>query len=154
MEESRDSLEKISGIQNQEVLDRLVTLDVRPEMLATLCVVPLVEIAWADGTLDQKEKDAILTAAQQENWLKESPDYALLEEWLQTRPGPELLEAWILYTHGICEKMTPEQREDMKQEVLRHTRHVAEAGGGILGLIQKVSAAEVKMLAKLEKAFD
>jgi uncharacterized membrane protein YebE (DUF533 family) len=52
-----------------------------PELLATLVVVPLVEIAWADGHVHDNEKDAILSAADAIGVGKGSIDYDLLERY-------------------------------------------------------------------------
>jgi hypothetical protein len=57
------ALQQVSGVHNPEVLQRLVELDVSPEVLAAISVLPLVEVAWADGRMDQKGKAAVLAGA-------------------------------------------------------------------------------------------
>src|SRR5713226_8693532 len=55
----REALAAASGIRDEGVLDKLVSLGLGAETLAVLSLVPLVEVAWADGTIDAKERAAI-----------------------------------------------------------------------------------------------
>ncbi len=49
---TREALAKASGISNQVILDKLLDLDIRPEIVGALAIIPLVEVAWADGSID------------------------------------------------------------------------------------------------------
>lgn len=86
---SKEELAVISGITNPEILDKLIALGVSPGVLASLSVLPLVEVAWADGKLDPKKKSAILLAAAQGGLSKGSVDYNLLDAWLKERPSSQ-----------------------------------------------------------------
>ena len=153
MEESRQALSEVSGITNQKVLQKLLALGIQAEIVASLTVVPLVEVAWADGRIDERERRAVMEASAANGLAKGSPDYALLERWLVHRPGPELLEAWTHYIEGLCELMAPEEREALKAELIDRARRVADAAGGFLGLTSRISEAERRMLDTLGRAF-
>jgi|WetSurMetagenome_2_1015567.scaffolds.fasta_scaffold348325_1 hypothetical protein len=153
MEESRQALSDASGITNPAVLDRLIELGIRPELVACLSVVPLVEVAWADGRVAEKERAAVMQAAAANGMAKGKPDCDLLEAWLDHRPGTELLEAWVEYVHGLCELMQPDERDALRSELVERARHVAEAAGGFLGLTSPISKAEQHMLDTLDQAF-
>ena len=60
---TREALATASGITTPEVLDRLLALGIKAETVAALSIVPLVEVAWADGSLDARERRAILDRA-------------------------------------------------------------------------------------------
>ncbi|OHB55048.1 MAG: hypothetical protein A2Y07_01455 [Planctomycetes bacterium GWF2_50_10] len=153
MNESRESLAAVSGITNQAVLDKLVKLNVRPETLASLAIIPLVEVAWADGSVNEKERDATLKAATTAGFAKGTIDYELLENWLTHKPEAKLLGAWQAYIKGLCEELSKEERENLKIELIGHARSVASASGGILGLAA-ISKVEAQMIEKLETTFD
>jgi hypothetical protein len=153
MKETKETLARISGITNQDVLQKLVDLNIPPDLVASLALVPLVEVAWADGEMDDKEKAAMLKA-EGTIFAKNSPDMAVLKCWMEHRPGPDLLEAWKHYIKGLCEQMTPKQKTDLKSEVIGHARQVALAAGGFLGFGDKISDAEQNMLKELQAAFD
>jgi tellurite resistance protein len=135
------------------VLDALVELDVAPDLVASLALVPLVEVAWADGHVDPRERDAILAGAVKTGVARKSVDYTLLEEWLKHRPPAKLMKAWTHYVEGLCEALDEAGRLALQHDLLDRARAVAEAAGGFLGLTSKVSAAEQDVLAKLERAF-
>jgi uncharacterized membrane protein YkoI len=59
-----EALAAASGITDAAVLEQLAAVDLSSETMAALALVPLVEVAWADGTLDAKERSALLAAAE------------------------------------------------------------------------------------------
>lgn len=152
-EARRDALAAASGIRDAAVLDKLVASDISPETLAALALVPLVAVAWADGTVEPKERDAVLAGAEQTGIEKRDVGHALLEGWLAERPGDELLEAWREYVRGLHGTLDAVALAALKRDVLARARAVAEAAGGFLGLGRKVSSEEEAVLEDLERAF-
>jgi tellurite resistance protein len=113
----------------------------------------LVIVAWADGAIDKKEKSAILQAATSMGVPTDGPGYALLQSWLEHKPPAKLLHAWEAYVAALAADLSPEQREDMKTDVVERARRVAEAAGGFLGIGPKTSASEEEALQRLARAF-
>ena len=115
---------------------------------------PLVEVAWADGALDAKERRTVLEHAAAAGITSGSPAYGLLEAWLEHRPSQQLLDAWRDLVRAIREQIGPAEAERLKTEVVQRARVVARASGGVLGLGSKVSSAEAAMLESLERPFE
>jgi hypothetical protein len=155
MEETKESLARISGIKNDAILEKLVSLDVRPETLASLCVIPLVEVSWADGEIDKKERQAILAATEKMGFKQGGIDYDLIKQWMTHKPSEDLLTAWIHYIQGLCEKLTSKEKIDLQAEIMGHAKAVAEASGGFLGtgIGGNISKAEKDKLKNLNDAF-
>lgn len=153
MKETCKALSDVSGITDEAVLNRLVALNVRPEILATLAAIPLVEVAWADGDVDEKERAAILRAAASVEFGKNKVDFPLLESWLDRRPSPDLLEAWTHFIEGLAAAMDPRDLNQLKHGLLDRARTVAEIAGGFLG-IGKVSSSEQAVLDRMARAFN
>jgi hypothetical protein len=149
-ENTREALAKASGITTPAVLDQLLKLGIHAETLAALSVVPLVEVAWADGDLDGKERRAIVEGA---GIARESTAGALLDAWLDRRPDAKLLTAWTQTVQAMRDQLAPDDRARLKTSLLERARAVASASGGIFGVGSKVSRAEAEMLATLEAAF-
>ena len=149
-EATREALGKASGITNPAVLDKLVELGIQAHTVAALSVVPLVEVAWADGVLDAKERRAVVERA---GVARDSTAGALLEAWLDRRPDPALLGAWTHMVQAMAEQLPADEAARLKTGLLEGARAVAAATGGLFGVGSKVSAAEATMLAKLEAAF-
>ena len=153
MERTRAALAEISGIHDPKVLDKLIALDVSPEVLASIAVVPLIEIAWADGHVDAQEHKAVLAAVAENGMGKGSVDYDLFDNWLNHRPPAGLLDAWVHYIEGLCATMSVQECQALKTELIGRARNVAEAAGGILGIMFKISSQERAVLKKMENAF-
>jgi hypothetical protein len=150
--ESKEVLGRVSGITNDAILERLVNLNIRPETLAALALLPLIEVVWADGEVDDTERVMVLAHATSQGIAVGSGEYKLLERWLAHRPRASLLNAWQHYMHGLCECLSRSERDILKEELMRNVRKAAEASGGFLG-VGKISNQEEEVLAKLESSF-
>ena len=151
-EESRDSLAKAAGIPDESVLDALEAAGITAESLAALALVPLVAVAWADGKLDDGEREAIIRAAEQAQVGDENR--ALLDGWLSAAPDAGLLEAWKGYVGSIRGAMEAGAYSALRERIVGGARQVAESAGGFLGLGNKVSASEAAVLEELEASFE
>jgi hypothetical protein len=158
VKQEKEALRAVLAQSGSKISDALVNSlfehGVTPKALAALALVPLVIVAWADGSDEQKEKTAIIQAATSIGVPTDGPGYALLQAWLEHKPPTKLLHTWETYTTALVATLTPEQREGMKSDIIGRARAVAQAAGGFLGLGPKVSAAEAQILERLEKAFD
>lgn len=152
--ERREQLSQVSGIHDETLLDRLIQLDITPETLAALEVVPLAFVAWADGGVQAEERNVIFALAEAAGIQPQDGRYPLLEHWLAKRPGPKMLEAWQHYIQGLRGQLDAKQADELRHELLDRAQRVAQAAGGFLGFGDKTSAAERSMLAKLEQAFE
>jgi hypothetical protein len=119
-EATREALAK--AITKPAVLERLMELGIRAETVAALSAVPLVEVAWADGALNAKERRAIVERAA---IAPDSTEGALLETWLDRRPDPKLLIAWTQLVQAMSEQMGPDETTRFKTELLARARAVA-----------------------------
>jgi tellurite resistance protein len=146
-------LSTASGITDDVLLTKLLALGIHARTLAPLALVPLVEVAWADGKLEDKERAAVLRAAEASGLQADSPGYGLLGGWLATRPDPGLRELWTQYTRSLCATLDADARRALRADIMGRARTVAEAAGGFLGLGSKVSAAEDAVLSELAQAF-
>jgi hypothetical protein len=149
-EATRDALAKASGVSKPAVLEELMQLGIRAETVVALFTVPLIEVAWADGTLDAKERRAIVDRA---GVARDSRAGALLESWLDRRPDPKLLAAWSHLVQGMCEQLDADGVARLRTGLLEGAAAVAASSGGVLAVGSKVSRSEAAMLARLEAAF-
>lgn len=152
MQETKQALAEVSGIKNDEVLAKLISLGVSTEVVASLAVIPLIEVAWADGHVDEKEREAVLRSLREAGVPESGLEFALVQSWLNHKPGANLLEAWQHYVRHLCAEMNPSECAGFKEELLKSTRAIAEASGGFAGL-RKVSSGERDMLEKLQQTF-
>lgn len=150
IQEKEHALAKVSGIHDESVLRHLVALNIGADTLTALTMVPLVQVAWADGGVDEKERAAILDAAGEVGVQKGSPSADLLEEWLKFKPDREILKAWKEYVQALTDTLSAEEGRKLRSALLTLSRAVAEASGGVLGFGDKISKAERALLDELE----
>lgn len=149
-----DELKAVTGIDDSAILEKLAELGVNVDTLAAIALVPLVEVAWADGKLQEREKEAILSAARELGIDPRHPSYELFSSWLIHRPETRMLDAWSAYVRGLSGQLDPAERADLRDKLLGRARAVAKAAGGFLGLGSKISPEEETALAILENAFE
>jgi len=151
--ERRESLRDASGITDEALLDRLESQEINAETLAALCLIPLIEVAWADGDVDAKERQAVLEAAEAKGLEADHPGHELLRQWLARKPDAQLLTAWKDYVGTLSQTLDPSAMDALKTDLMVRARAVAETAGGLLGFGNKVSKSEQAMLDELENAF-
>lgn len=148
----KESLSAVSGITDDQVLSRLLDLNLDAETLAALTLVPLILVAWSDGSVADAERHAVLAAAAKSGIAMGSGAYELLVHWLEESVPPNLHGMWSEYVAALCKRLDPAARAALKADVLDRARAVAQAAGGILG-IHTISASEQDVLTKLGAAF-
>lgn len=153
-EETERVLAAAVGIADEATLNALTKMEAGVQVLAAMALVPMVEVAWCDGDVSSKERDAILKAAVEMEIATDSVPYDLLKGWLENRPALGTIVAWKDYVRAICATLDPTTIFKLKQGVMGRAEKVAQAAGGILGMGNKVSAAERKCLDELAKAFE
>jgi hypothetical protein len=152
-EDRKRTLREALNVSDDQVLDALVDLDLDTESIVAFGLVPLVEVAWADGSIHDNEREAILRAADERGIAAGSTTYRLLQNWLLHQPDARLLEVWRYYSRELIASLGPESGALLKDRVLGNARAVAEAAGGFLGL-GSISAVEKAVLEDLESTFD
>jgi len=148
----KNTLAKVSGIKDEKVLGQLIEHDIHAETLAAFSLVPLIEVAWADGDIPPAERKVLLHAMEEAGIQRDSVAYQIMEQWMERRPEPKLMKLWKNYTQALMGELTPEAQKLIRQTVLEHARAVAEAAGGFLGF-GRVSNEENAVLLTLEEAF-
>jgi len=149
---TREKLKAATGLTDPKILDRLIALQVRGETMAAFWLYPLVEVAWADGKLDRRERDAILEAAVTGGIAKGSAGYATLEAAIADGPTEARRKVWFAYAADLAARLDPSERRLVRDDLVRRARAVAEASGGVLGMF-KVSANEQRILDRIAEAF-
>jgi hypothetical protein len=140
-----------SGITDRGVLRLLADLDVSSSVVAALALVPLVEVAWADGELAPEERASVLRASEEQGIRPGSRAHALLSTWMENRPTQALFDAWQAYIEAVFEPMVPEERERLCTDLVGRAREVALAAGH-RGGPGSISAEEQRALERLEEA--
>jgi len=143
--ERRDALHQVMPNADEALLDRLLELGVSAQTVLAMMLLPLARVAWADGVIDAREREAILKAAEQRDIRPGSASHQLLQSWLDHKPADSIVAAWKTYVAGMWTQLKPHERDEMRERLLLLARGVAEVAGGFLGM-GTISAQEQAVL--------
>jgi hypothetical protein len=147
------ALGRATGIDDPDLLARLAELGIRPETLAALTLIPLIETAWADGVMHAKEREAVLRGAATSGIAPESASYRLLELWTMEKPAREISAIWREFIGAIAKSLNGRERAALRAKVIGRAWAVANAAGGFLDATPNVSPEEHAALDSLDSAF-
>jgi uncharacterized tellurite resistance protein B-like protein len=150
---TREELVELTGVQDPRVLDALMALNVDKGTFAAFALLPLLEVAWADGTVDDKERAALLAAAADQGITPGSVAHTMLQEVLIRAPREDALKAWYAWVGTMSRKLSAAERREVRESLVKRARAIAGASGGFLGLGDKISPKEQRVIDAIEKAF-
>jgi hypothetical protein len=129
----------------RRVMDLGVTLDTGPALL----LAPLVQVAWAERKVTDRERETVLRLARARGVEEGSPAYTQLVAWLQDRPADSLFDTAVEVIKAGLSVLPPDLREERVKRLVQACHEVAEASGGlarVLGLGSGVSGEEESLL--------
>jgi hypothetical protein len=135
------------------LLQRAAALGLTRETGAALLVAPLVQVAWADGDVTDRERAVVLELAAARGLVAGTPPHAQLVAWLEEYPGAELFDTAIEILDVGFAVLPAAERANRVRAVLDACERVAEASGGLalLGLRFGASGAEAAVLDTLTR---
>ena len=122
-------------VDSPDLLERVRKAGVTLETAAALFLAPLVQVAWAGGSVTRAEHDAVLRLARARDIPAESPAYAQLEAWLKKRPDDELFDTAVEVIKQGFSVLPHNEREERIKTILDACLEVAEASGTTLGFV-------------------
>jgi hypothetical protein len=142
-----------TGVADEEILRDLETLGYTPETVMLLHLVPLLQMAWAEGGVSNRERALIIDAARARGIEEGSAADRQLATWLTTRPSAELFEKTLRAIGAILQVRPSGEREASRRDLLSYSMAIASASGGILGF-GKVSPEEQRVLARISEEIE
>ena len=141
-------LARVTGLKDRDVLAQLRLLGFTADTVVLLFLVPLVQVAWANGSVTAAERAEVLSRAARGGVLPGTRSYAVLTRWLDVQPDAAFYSACFDAIRTVALLLPEETDVSIAHELLRSGRAVAHASGGVLGF-GAVSAEEKALLARL-----
>jgi hypothetical protein len=151
-EVDKEAIRRATGITNERLLDNIVALGLSGDLMAAFSLLPLVELAWADGAVDDREVRALMTALEGTGVVAGSPAYQRMEFAIRAGPDPEARKIWRLYADELKKTLSPAQLAEYREDLLANARSIAAVSGGILNVAFTISPNEKRILREIEKA--
>lgn len=116
-----------------------------------LPLVPIIEMAWADGTVTGSENKRVLEIAARFGLKPGEPDHNYLKLLLDRQPTQGFFDS---VNHVIAHLIEDNPEEWSERSVVELATQVAEASGGFFGLFDSVSKEERELLDNFAKIFN
>jgi tellurite resistance protein len=132
-----------------QILEELQALGYNAETVKILFTVPLIYVAWADGSVTPRERSLILELSKVEDKLEGGAVQRQLTQWLDERPAEEFFERTFRVIKSLLAVEPAEERSATKRGLHSNAVRIAEASGGLLGLgsISKAERAAMERVA-------
>ncbi len=145
-EEAQRALGASTGVADPDMLHELQALGFTPDTVALLPLMPVLQVAWAEGGVTPVERMLIEKLATARGIAPGSPADAQLMDWLANKPADDvlsgaarLIRALLASGSGVVANLTADDLVD-------YCEKVASASGGIFGLIGRISPDEKALL--------
>ena len=146
---SRIAMGKVLGVADEEILRDLQALGYDEDTVVLLHLVPLLQVAWSDGSVSTRERELILEAALQHRIRKGDKAYDMLAHWLERSPSQDFFEKANRVMRGVVHALSPEEAKKCKENLVDFSTRVAQASGRFLGFGDGISSSERAVLEQL-----
>ena len=147
-EQARKEMAAQIGRDDPDTLRELQKLGFTAETVSLLPLVPVVQVAWADGNVATAERDAIVKLARARGVEPGSAAYHQLEAWLNDRPSPEVFSGATRLIRAILDSPAGAQSQVSADELVAYCESIASASGGLFG-IRSISPEERALLTSI-----
>lgn len=145
-EQAKTDMGKAAGITDPAVLQELLDLGFTPQTVGLLPIVPIVQVAWAEGGVSPAERDLIVRFARGRGIAEGSVADTQLSAWMSARPSEEVFaRAGRLIRAMLDSGGAAGLNAD---DLVRYCESIASASGGVFG-IGKISGEERALLSKI-----
>jgi hypothetical protein len=122
-----------------------------------LGLLPLVYVAWADGTVQTAEKKVIYDLARNTGWVN-AAGAKVLKGWLENEPSKEYTQRGLSLLSALAEGADKRLGVSITPDSLAYLTvmcgRVAAAAGGALGLQNPIDEEEERALEEIAAAFE
>src|SRR4051794_18356903 len=137
-------------VDNPDLLRRVRAAGVSLDTAPALFLAPLVQIAWAGGSVAKAEHETVLRIARERAMETDSPAYAQLEQWLKKRPADSLFELAVEVIKYGFSVLPPAEKEERIKRIVDACHEVAKASQTkilwVLGLLDGITSSEESAL--------
>ena len=150
-ERDRSELSAKTGLDDPALLGELQDLGFTPQTLPVLPLVPIVQMAWAEGGITPAERTLLIKVARERGITEGSPADTLLDGWMARKPTNDVFEKATRLIRAMLESGAPDTPTMSADDLIKYCERIATASGGILG-IGKISADERATLSEIATA--
>jgi hypothetical protein len=148
--QERLALETQTGIHDPEMLQQLQDLSFTPGTVALLPLVPVLQVAWAEGGISTAERTAIIALARSRGITAGSEADHQLTAWLEQHPSADTFRKATRLIAAMVDHPGEGFQDITADDLVKYCEQIAHASGGIFG-IGSVSAEERAALQQITR---
>jgi hypothetical protein len=149
-EQARREMGAKVSVDDPELIREMEALGFTPDTIGLLPLVPVVQMAWAEGGVSDSEGDLLVKLARSRGITEGSAADQQLSEWLKRRPDAQVFARGMRLIRAMFD--TPSQERNLNpDDLVSYCESIAAASGGFLG-INKISPEERALLATITAA--
>jgi len=150
-EERRRRIAEACQTEDPRILDAFEKLGYDQSSIELLYFVPLVYVAWIDGSVSPAERNRILVMAGLHGLRENAPVYQRLESWLDQKPPDALMDGTLRVIQSLFRQLPEGEQVSRRESLLRAMREVAFASCGTLGWRSKLCITKRSLIRKIGK---
>lgn len=147
-ERARKDLGRKAGLDDPQLIQELEDLGFTPDTVGLLPLVPIVQMAWAEGGITKAERDLILSLARKRGIEAGSAADRQLTEWITNRPADDVFARAKRLVRAMLDSSSAQTGDLDADDLVKYCEEIASASGGILG-IGRISAEERALLSSI-----
>ena len=147
-------LSAITGISDRQILQDLQRFDFTAETASLLDLMPLVQVAWTDGSVNRQERERVFRIARLGGIDESDLRWQRLVRYLDGRPSDEFFRVTLRALRASFEGLPLEERRRRERALVMHCTSVAAVSGGFLGLGSRISDAEQSAISEIVAVLD
>lgn len=150
-ESAQAEMKRTTGLTDPLLLQELYELGFTPDTVSLLPLVPVIEVAWAEGGITPAERDLIVKFAHSRGIDETSPAGSRLSEWMSNRPAASVFERAGRLIAAMLDSGSEEARRGLTaQDLVAYCEKIAGASGGIFGTsLRSVTGEERALLIRI-----
>ena len=145
-EQNRQRMGQATGLSDPAVLTELEELGFTADTIALLPLVPVLQMAWAEGGVTHEERDMLVQLARSRGIAEGTPADRQLSSWMATRPDEAVFSRAGRLIRALLDTGAPGTLT--AEDVVQQAEKIAAVSGGFLG-IGRISAEEKALLSTI-----
>ena len=145
-DQARKDLGRKAGLENPELLQELLDLGFTLDTVGLLPLVPIVQMAWAEGGITKPERELLIRLARSRGIEAGSAADHQLTAWLTDQPSEAVFTRARRLIRAMLDSGSAQTDALNADDLVKYCEEIASASGGILG-IGRISAEERALLA-------
>jgi len=148
-EQARGEMGRKTGLDDPALLQELQDLGFAPDTVILLPLMPVIEMAWAEGGITPAERHLIVKLARSRGVEERSAADQQLDRWMTTQPDPSVFKRAGRLIAAVLASGSEQAATGLTaSDLVAYCEKIASASGGILGM-GRISADERALLSRI-----